>query len=228
MDEFQSRSDKASSMVATREEKVKVLQSEVADIDAAQRESAKVRQQEKANFLKTNKEYTESATAVSQAIQVLKDYYEGASFVQTKKVSKSLQSKAVQNGDAAGSIISILEMAEGDFTKLVAEGQTQENQAVEAFRKLAEEDEFAKTIKMKEVGGLQSEIKSLEVQLNHYNEDHATAASEFDAVMDYMAKLRPECESKTMSYEERKARRDAEIEGLKEALAILEGEGIMV
>ena len=47
--------------VATREEKVKVLQSEVSDIDAAQRESAKVRQEEKANFLKTNKEYTEAS-----------------------------------------------------------------------------------------------------------------------------------------------------------------------
>merc|ERR1719326_1066923 len=58
MDEFTSRSDKASSMIATREEKVKVLQSEVSDIDAAQRESAKVRKEEKENFLKSNKEYT--------------------------------------------------------------------------------------------------------------------------------------------------------------------------
>merc|ERR1719487_1481563 len=114
--------------------------------------------------------------------------------------------------DAGGSIISILEMAESDFTKLVAEGQTQENQAVEAFRKLQKEDELAKTVKMTEVGGLQSEVKSLGVNLVHYKEDHSTAAKEFDAVMGYLDKLRPECETKVMSYAERKARREAEIE----------------
>ena len=49
---------------------------------------------------------------------------------------------------------------------------------------------------------------------------------ELDAVNDYLAKLKPECECKAMSYEEKVARREAEIEGLKEALGILEGQDI--
>jgi len=44
--------------------------------------------------------------------------------------------------------------------------------------------------------------------------------------MDYLAKLKPQCESKAMSYEERKARREAEIAGLKEALSILSGDDV--
>ena len=44
----------------------------------------------------------------------------------------------------------------------------------------------------------------------------------------YLDKLRPECEVKVMSYEEKVARREAEIEGLKQALSILEGQDIPV
>merc|ERR1719487_2490681 len=84
MDEFSSRMDKASSGIATLTEQVKVLQSEVADIDAAQRESAKVRKEEKENYLKASADFKASAEAVAQAIQVLKNYYEGASLVQVR------------------------------------------------------------------------------------------------------------------------------------------------
>jgi len=234
MDEFSSRMDKASSGIATLTEQVKVLQSEVADIDAAQRESAKVRKEEKENYLKASGDFKASAEAVAQAIQVLKDYYEGAALVQVnannKKAAVVSADKQPSFGsarsDSGGSIISVLETAEADFTKLLAEAETAENQAVAAFRKLADEDELAKVAKLSSVKGRQSEIKSLEVSLGHYKDDHATANKEFDAVMDYLDKLKPQCETKVMSYEERKARREAEIEGLKEALAILDGDGI--
>merc|ERR1719446_224429 len=88
MDEFQSRMDKASSAVATLNEQIKVMQAEIADIDAAQRESAKVRKEEKENYLKASGDFRASAEAVAQAIQVLKDYYEGAALVQVNANNK--------------------------------------------------------------------------------------------------------------------------------------------
>jgi hypothetical protein len=51
----------------------------------------------------------------------------------------------------------------------------------------------------------------------------ASVSKELDAVLAYIDKLKPQCEEKAMSYEEKKAKREAEIEGLKEALSILEG-----
>merc|ERR1719298_269810 len=77
-----------------------------------------------------------------------------------------------------------------------------------------------------EVKAKSSEVKSLKVQLEHSKEDHESVSKELDAVMAYIDKLKPECESKAMSYEEKKAAREAEIEGLKEALEILSGKGI--
>lgn len=229
MDDFQSRMDKASTAVGELNEQVKVMQAEIADIDAAQRESAKVRKEEKENYLIASSAFKESAEAVEQAIQVLTNYYEGASLVQVRTATVTADKQPTFGGskqDAGNSIISVLEVAEGDFTKMLAEAETAENQAVASFRKLADEDELAKQAKLASVKGRQSEIKSLEVALNHYSDDHATANKEFDAVMDYLVKLKPECETKVMSDEERKARREAEIEGLKEALAILDGESI--
>merc|ERR1719421_2261117 len=52
-----------------------------------------------------------------------------------------------------------------------------------------------------------SEMKSLEVSLSHHKEDHASVSSELDAVLAYIDKLKPQCEEKAMSYEERKAAR---------------------
>jgi chromosome segregation ATPase len=231
MDEFQSRMDKASASIETLTEEVKTLQAEVADIDAAQRESAKVRKEEKENYLEASSNFKASAEAVAQAIEVLKNYYEGASLVQVK-ANKATVTAAKQpsfgaaQSDSGGSIISVLEVSEADFTKMLAEAETAENQAVGAFRKLAEEDELAKVAKLSAVKGRQSEVKSLEVSLGHYKDDHAGASKELDAVMDYLDKLKPECETTVMSYEERKARREAEIEGLKEAMSIIDGESV--
>merc|ERR550514_2505607 len=228
MDDFKARMDAAATSSSGLDEQVKVLQQEVADIDVAQKEAAAVREEEKNNFLKTSADYRASAEAVAQAIQVLRNYYEGGSFVQIKAqktgVTAAKQpSFGEKKADLAGSIVSVLEVAEADFTKLVAEAETQENESVEAFRKLKEEDELAKVAKLAAVTGKTSEMKSLAVSLDHYKEDHSAVSKELDAVMDYLDKLKPQCETKVMSYEERKARREAEVEGLKEALAILDG-----
>ena len=73
-----------------------------------------------------------------------------------------------------------------DFARMLAEAETHENQVVEAYRKLAEEDDFAKQTKLTTVCGKQSEVQSLEVPLNHYSEDRvaepAVKASKMSAI----------------------------------------------
>jgi len=55
-------------------------------------------------------------------------------------------------------------------------------------------------------------------------EDLKMVEKEKAAIEEYIAKLKPQCEGRVVPYEERKAKRDAEIAGLKEGLAILEEE----
>merc|ERR1719146_279260 len=160
---------------------------------------------------------------------VLKGFYGSLLQVQQKTVLKSASKQpsfGSAKSDVGSNIISILEVAESDFTRLYAETSTEEEAAAAAYTKLSEENKLAKTTKLTDIKGKSSEIKSLKVQLSHHSEDHDSVSEELDAVNAYLEKLKPQCEDKVMSYAEKKAAREAEIEGLKEALAILEGNTI--
>merc|ERR1719231_1974638 len=223
-----ARIDGAKSTIAENTESIKTLEAEIAEIDAAQAEATEIRTTEHEDYLKASKDFKDSAEAVAKAIEVLKNFYEG-SFIQVK-AQTNLKSKQPEFGgaksDTASTIISVLEMSEEDFTTLLAESEATEDEAAKAYEKLTDENKVSKATKETEAKGKASEVKSLTVQLGHSKEDQAATSEELDAVNAYIDKLRPDCESKAMSYEERKAKREAEIEGLKEALSILEGDGL--
>merc|ERR1719191_2379843 len=220
-DKYSARIDSASTAIAELEEAIKGLEGEIAEMDAAQAEASKVRTEENTDYLKASKDFSDSAKAVAAAIQVLKSYYEGGAFVQ---ISATISLKSKQ--PSFGGTSSVLEVAESDFTKLLAEADTDEQAAATAYAKLIDENKVTKASKEAEIKGKQSEIRSLSTNLQNYNEDKASVGGELDAVLAYLDTLKPECEVKVMSYEEKVARREAEIEGLKEALGILEGEDI--
>jgi len=228
VDKYKVRIDKAATEVATLTEDVKTLEKEVAEIDKAQAEATEIRNTEHADYVKASTDFKESAEAVAKAIEVLKNFYEG-SFIQLSATT-TLKSKQPELGgaksDTAHTIISVLEMSEEDFTTLLAETEETENEAAKKYKELSDENKIAKSTKMADAKGKESNIKSLKVSLEHHREDHASVSKELDAVNAYIEKLRPECESKAMSYEEKKAAREAEIEGLKEALQILSGNGM--
>merc|ERR1719199_2113058 len=184
-----------------------------------------MRTKEHSDYAQASKDFKDSAEAVAKAIEVLKNFYEG-SFLQVSSKT-NLKSKQPEFGgaksDIAHTIISVLEMSEEDFTTLLAETEATEDEAAKAYAKLTDENKISKATKETEAKGKASEVKSLTVQLGHSKEDHASTSKELDAVNSYIDKLRPQCEEKAMSYAEKKAKREAEIEGLKEALGILTG-----
>merc|ERR1719405_387191 len=166
-------------------------------------------------------DFKQSAEAVVAAMGVLKSFYEGALIQTSSKTGRPSFGGA--KTDTGSSIISVLEVAESDFTRLLAETETVEDAAAAAYEKSTKENEVSKTTKLTDAKAKESEIKSLTVQLGHSKEDHASTSAELDAVLAYLDKLKPQCEEKVISYAEKKAAREAEIAGLKEALEILEG-----
>merc|ERR1719159_584644 len=217
LDKLSARIDGAASTIAELKEGIVTLESEIASIDKAQAEATELRTTEHEEYLKASSDFKSSAEAVAKAIEVLKNFYEG-SFLQVKSKT-SLKSKQPEFGgaksDIASTIISVLEMSEEDFTTLLAETEATEDEAAKAYETLTDENKISKATKETEAKGKASEVKSLTVQLEHSKEDHASVSKELDAVNSYIDKLRPQCEEKAMSYEEKKAKREAEIAGLK-------------
>jgi len=212
------RIEKSESGKAKLKEAIVTLQAEVAEIDAGNKEATELRSKQKAEFESSSAEYKQSADAVANAIQVLQSYYSQGSFVQSSQAPELGGAKT----DIGSTIISMLEVAESEFTTLLAEATAAENQAASAYEQLSKKNELARVAKMEEIKGKESEVKSLEMNLLNYKEDKDSTGKELDAVLKYLDKLKPQCETKVMSYEERVAKREQEIAGLKEALAILE------
>jgi chromosome segregation ATPase len=225
LDKTTARIAKAEADKAKLQEEIKLLEEEISEIDAGQAEATKVRQEEHAEYLTSSKDFKDSAAAVAKAIDVLSEYYNSASFVQVS--SKEAPDFGGAKGDVGSTIVSILEVAESDFTTMLAEAEADESSAAEAYDKLTKENAVTKATKQADVKGKTSEGKQLEVALGNYAENKATTTDELDAVLMYLDKLKPQCESKVMSYAERKAKREQEIEGLKEALTILSGEALL-
>merc|ERR1719364_197417 len=230
LDKLQARIDGAESTIAENTESIKTLEAEIAEIDKAQAEATTIRTKEKEDYMVASKDFKDSAEAVAKAIEVLKNFYEG-SFLQVSSQT-TLKSKQPEFGgakrDIAHTIISVLEMSEEDFTTLLAETEATEDEAAKAYKALTDENKVPKVTKETEAKGKASEVKSLTVQLEHSKEDHASVSAELDAVLAYIDKLKPQCEEKAMSYEEKKAKREAEIAGLKEALEILAGSAVFL
>jgi len=229
IEKLNTRIEKASTTKQEQEELIATNSEEIAAMEKANAEATKIRNEEHANFVKVDSDFTAAAEAVDDAIDALKEYYGDASFLQikskdTESTSDSAPSFGGAKKDSAGGIIGILETMGEEFRKTVKENQATEREALKAYEKLMNENKVSLATKEAEIKGAESQIKALDVSIHDGGEDLKMASKEKAAIEEYIAKLKPQCEGRVVPYEERKAKRDAEIAGLKEGLAILEEE----
>jgi len=228
IDKLDARLDKAITKQTDLKEAVAELSQEIKELDAGDAEATKIRNEQSASNTKAIADFKGAADAVSDAIDALKDYY--GSFLQTGDVTvKTVNTKAPPKlggakSDAAGGILSILDTMQGEFEKTASEISSDEREAAKAYATLMQENKVAKAAKAAEIKGDESEIKSLSVAIHNFQEDHKMASNELASIMEYVEKLKPQCEGRTVPYAERKARRESEIQGLKDALAILQSD----
>merc|ERR1719181_287902 len=116
------RIEKGAAAKAKLASQIKALQEEVADIDAGQSEATALRTKENAEYQKASSEYKQSADAVANAIQTLQAYYSQGSFLQMKVQAGPEFGGA--KSDIGTTIVEMLEVAESDFTRLLAEAES--------------------------------------------------------------------------------------------------------
>merc|ERR1719410_1480034 len=129
---------------------------------------------------------------------------------------------------AGESIIGILEVVESDFAKNLASEETEEADAADEYEKTTQENSVTKTVKVQDVKYKTQEFMGLDKAISEMSSDREATNAELSAVMEYYGKVKERCIAKPETYEERQARRQAEIKGLKQALNILETETAFV
>merc|ERR1719305_2085639 len=223
--------DRAAARSASLKEEVVELEKELAELAKTQSEMDKIRSEEKANFDVAKAELTQGLTGVRKALGVLRDYYGGAAALvqEDSTFDAAMKQPAVPQqhekaGGAGGSIINILEVCESDFANNLSKEETEEADAVSEYEKTTQENKVSKSMKEQDAKYQAAEATALDKEISELSGDRDTSNTELAAVMEYYGKIKERCIAKPESYEERKARREAEIEGLKEALSILENE----
>jgi len=217
--------DQATSKSAALSADIKQLEAELAELMKSQAEMDKIRQEENAAFVQAKADLSTGLTGVRQALSVLRDYYASDAALVQQPAMPALHTKATGAGT---SIIGILEVVESDFATGLAKEETQEDDAKALYDDITQENKVTKTMKDQDLKYKTAEVKSLAKAIAELSSDKETLSTELSAVNEYYAKLKERCIAKPETYEERKARREAEINGLKEALQVLESETALV
>merc|ERR1719436_910202 len=195
-----------------------------------------MRQEERANYAQAKKDLEAGLVGVRQALGVLRDFYgsSGASMIQdgsslmSAMQQPAMPEKHAKAGDAGTSIIGLLEVVEADFAKNMAMESSEEDDAEAAYQTKTQEIKVTITIKESDVKYNSKAIKSLDKSITELSADKASVGAELAAVLEYYTSIKARCIAKPETYEGRKARRQAEIQGLKEALAVLQDETALV
>jgi len=197
---------------AKLKEEVATLESELAALVREQAEMDKIRAEEKAQWEVNSAEMEKGLNGIKLALKVLNEYY-----------AKADKAHSSSDGASTG-IIGLLEVCESDFSKGLTEMNAAEETAQNTYEQESKENEIEKTTKEQDVKYKTKEATGLDKSNAELTSDKENVEVELSAVNEYLKKIEDECIAKPETYEDRKARREAEIAGLKDALTVLENE----
>jgi chromosome segregation ATPase len=204
--------DQASARSAQLKEEVATLQKELSDLASSQASWTKFRGEEKTVYDREKAEMEEGLNGIKTALKILRDYY------------AQKQENAAEG--AATGIIGLLEVCESDFSKGLAELISTEQSAVATFEAEIKDIEIERATKEQDSKYKTKEHVSLDKAVTEMSSDRAGVQTELNAINTYLGNLEGRCIAKAATYEAEVKRRTAEIAGLKDALEILEGEGV--
>jgi len=245
-----------------KDEKIQMLKKKVAEHDAAikklikaitenndkaaqltkyMEEETELRNENHAEIVATIKDSQDAQAAVTQATQVLKDFYKesgmiakepwefvqvssrrGVDLPDSPSTWDSSYTGVTDPENGADGVLALLDGVMTKFSSMEADAKVQD----ETDQKNYEKDMQASKISLEETkqdtqmkttkkDSMQEKMEGLAATLKH-------TTSEFDAVVQYLKDLQPACGEGDSSYEDRKKARADEITALRKAQTILE------
>lgn len=215
------------------------LSREVADLTTEMGRLAKIRAEDQAKNEETIADAAGAQLALADALKVLKDFYGKAAGTTSLVQSKGHQEpppifdEGFKGQQTAGSnVLAFLEVIQSDFVRLGQETAAAEATAKEDYDKTVLQSEADLTEKNRLINEKSAEQSQKSQDLVTARSDLELAQGELDTALAYFDKLKPSCvgavdaASSAGASSERVQRRESELQALKEALEILNGEAI--
>jgi len=236
---------KAASQVSASKEAVSDLQMELSELTKEQAEMDKIHREAQSAHSTATADLEEGLGGVRKALSMLREFYgsgqsdallqedeesdsdDMSSLMHSAERQPAPPQQAQKSTGAGGGIISLLEVVESDMAKNLATEEAEASDGQSIYDKQTQANKITNAEKGQDVKFKTQEFTSLEKTISESTADKATEVEELSAVNDYFGKLKQRCVAKPTSYEELKARREAEIQGLKDALGSLESEALM-
>jgi DNA repair exonuclease SbcCD ATPase subunit len=216
-------------------EEIAVLTKEIDELQSALDKTTKERNDESAENAATVSEAQEGQAAVEQAIGVLEKFYKTAAkaevFVQTSSKQVPDMPDAGFEGANKGSqsastgILGMLDVIKSDFIRTIKETEKAEKAAAKEFMEFETTTKVSLGTKKVSKSAKEGELTEVNASIDEDNTSLGEEQSLLDKSIQEIVELQPACVDTGMSYEERVAKREQEIEALKEALCTLDKEG---
>jgi len=211
------------------------LASEIAELKKGLLEATELREGDKADNDETRRMSKEGAESVQRALQTLKGFY---GFVQTGKYTppnadrdgntvgdlapEVFDSSYAGAGEESKGILGILEVVLSDFQRTNKKTKDNEKEAqddFDGFEKDTNADVKTKNDRIKKAG---SETSDAEADILEAQGAKSDAQDLLDSSLAGLEELEAMCVKGEETWEERKQKREDEVEALKEALAIFQ------
>lgn len=217
-------------------EEIAVLSAAIAANEKTLKEATELRLDEKKDNTQVAADATVGKDAVEYALKVLKKFYEPVAVLQYVPPDSDRSGKTVGDlapkgfdtttykgqQEASKGIIGLLEVILADFDRTGTTVNSAEKLSADefaAFEKATNDD--TKT-KKGDQALKEGDVTNLEDKLVKLEEDKDAAQKSLDGALSELEKLHSMCVAGEETFEERVAKREKEIEALKEAHAILE------
>ncbi|CAL1129349.1 unnamed protein product [Cladocopium goreaui] len=207
-----TRIDAAVSKSASLKKQVVTIKSELSDLAETQVNMTKLRAEEKDLFAKKEPETQKGMEGVKSALRTLRDFYKNS----------GVQVTSGERKGAAGGVIGRLEDVEADMAMSLSQMRSAEKTAATNFDKDMQDMKLEKVQKEKDISYKTSEAQRLDSELNGLKSDEEGLETEMGALLDFVKSLEAECLVTPESFAEKQAKKQQEIDGLKEALTALD------
>jgi len=124
--------------------------------------------------------------------------------------------------DSANGVLAMLEVIMSDFANLETETTTSETESQNMYERFMADSKKDKTVKNKQIEMNTADKKEAEHNAAAAKRDLSATDDELLAAERYYEGLKPKCVDEGVSFEERNAKRQEEVDSLKEALAMLQ------